>query len=145
MVKLIKVRELLQEIEREQGIVTPSEVVKRAVSPKSPIHSLFEWDDSEAARSYRLWQARQLITRVTVEVDGSEINDYHNIRVEINGQQQQGYVSAERIVSDERLHEQVVETALQEIKYWQNKYSTIKQLGLIINKKELSNLERKIK
>jgi hypothetical protein len=49
------------------GVLRPEDVVSFAADPDTELHSRFEWDDTEAAQQYRLWQARQLI-RVTVTV-----------------------------------------------------------------------------
>lgn len=41
-------------------------VVTAAAKPRSPLHSYFEWDDIQAARQYRLDQARHLIRAVII-------------------------------------------------------------------------------
>lgn len=41
--------------------LTPEMVVAAAAAKSSPLHKFFEWNDSEAAKKYRLQQARQLI------------------------------------------------------------------------------------
>lgn len=46
----------------QDGSITPEEVVTAAASLTSPIHPLFEWDDSKAAHAHRLSQARRVIT-----------------------------------------------------------------------------------
>jgi hypothetical protein len=51
---------------RAGGELTPAFVVEDARRPKSPLHSLFEWDDGEAAAEYRLHQARGVIRSVVV-------------------------------------------------------------------------------
>ena len=48
------------------GELTPAAVVNDARSPGSPLHSYFEWSDTEAAEQYRLHQARNLIRSVVV-------------------------------------------------------------------------------
>lgn len=48
------------------GELTPEAVVADAHHPTSPLHPLFEWNDSEAARQHRLAQARALIRSVVV-------------------------------------------------------------------------------
>lgn len=53
---------------RNNGVLTPDDVVKDARSETSPLHPYFTWDDSEAANQYRLDQARLLIRNVRVEV-----------------------------------------------------------------------------
>lgn len=51
-----------------KGRLTPESVVADAKFNNSPLHHLFEWSDTEAARKYRLHQARQLIASVKVNV-----------------------------------------------------------------------------
>lgn len=43
-------------------------LVKEARKSSSPIHSLFEWDNTRAAQEYRLLQARVMIASLRVEV-----------------------------------------------------------------------------
>lgn len=49
---------------REDGAVGPEQLVERAKPVESPIHNLFEWDDTAAGEKYRLEQARLYIARV---------------------------------------------------------------------------------
>jgi hypothetical protein len=47
---------------------TPEELVKASRSPKAPTHGLFEWNDSAAARAFRLVQARVIVASLQVEI-----------------------------------------------------------------------------
>ena len=47
---------------------TPEELVKASRSVKAPTHSLFEWNDSAAAREFRLVQARVIVASLQVEI-----------------------------------------------------------------------------
>jgi hypothetical protein len=49
--------------------LTPDAVLDAARDPNSTLHSRFNWDDQEAAESYRRGQARDLIQSFTVEVE----------------------------------------------------------------------------
>jgi len=49
------------------GALSPAAVVEAARPNNSPIHDQFVWDDTEAAKRYRLQQASELL-RVTVEL-----------------------------------------------------------------------------
>lgn len=49
------------------GRLSPDIVVAAAIDPTSPLHSKFEWDDTEAAKEHRRNQARALIRSVRVE------------------------------------------------------------------------------
>jgi hypothetical protein len=57
----------IRELEKE-GRLSPNDVVDEAANPDSPLHTYFEWDDTEGARKYRLLQARTLIRTIKVEV-----------------------------------------------------------------------------
>jgi hypothetical protein len=48
------------------GELTPETVVADAWDPASPLHPLFEWNETEAAHQYRLSQARGIIRAVVV-------------------------------------------------------------------------------
>ncbi len=52
---------------RNRGKLAPSDVVEFAKNPKTALHDEFEWDNSEAAHQYRLWQAQHVI-RVHVTI-----------------------------------------------------------------------------
>ena len=64
----------------EKGNVTPEEVVEFASDPKTALHSRFEWDDSEAARKYRVEQARQVIRAVVTVIEHHESGALVKIR-----------------------------------------------------------------
>lgn len=59
-----------EEIERIRvkngGSVQPEDVVDAARSKSSPLHAAFCWDDTKAARLYRLTQARNVLSAIIV-------------------------------------------------------------------------------
>lgn len=83
------------ELERiaDGGRLTASGVVRRARQKSSPLHEYFEWDDSVAAHQHRLWQARQLIKRITiVREEGAPAEPmYVHIRQQDQDQGREGY------------------------------------------------------
>ena len=99
-----QVRDRLEKIRsRNQGVLTPDDVVKDASSKTSPLHAYFTWDDSEAAHRYRLDEARSLIRNVKVEVTttSSRIAAPFYVRDPRVGPENQGYGSIAEI-RDER-------------------------------------------
>lgn len=48
------------------GDLTPEAVVAAASHPSSPLHAGFVWDDTEAARLYRLNEARRMLRAIEV-------------------------------------------------------------------------------
>ena len=61
-------RDVLQGLYDTHGELTPALVVDVAQDPAHPLHDRFVWDDTEAARRYRLDQASGLIRSVQVTV-----------------------------------------------------------------------------
>ena len=143
-----KIQQVRLEIERIRkangGILTPNAVVEAAENPKSILHSYFQWQDAEAAHEYRLWQARQMIARVTTTIKGKEFDEYWNAKVTVKGVDVQGYFTKEQVLSDENLLVKVIADAVGEIKYWRQKYQQIKDLQSIINEKEFNRVSARI-
>lgn len=81
------------------GRLTPSRVLERAANPESALHQHFEWNDSAAARRYRMDQAARLIMRVRVRVVPHK-DEPRLIRAVIEPQAPPG-PSAPRLVRDE--------------------------------------------
>ena len=69
---------LMKIAERDGGKITPAAVIAEARNPKSVLHGAFTWDDTKAARKWRIFEAQNLIRRcrVTIEQDGKEVETY---------------------------------------------------------------------
>ena len=65
-------RQVLQDLYDRSGFLTPELVVDTATNPNNPLHDHFEWDDTEAARKFRLVQAARIIRSVRVVVHRGE-------------------------------------------------------------------------
>lgn len=81
------VRRELEAIRRANGgVLREEDVVEFAKDPATALHSRFQWDDGEAARQYRLHQARNVIVRCRVAVVGdaeaTPIRAYVSLRSE---------------------------------------------------------------
>lgn len=66
-----KVGEALAKLTTD-GQLTPGTVVSAAKAPRHPLHPYFEWDDTKAAKAFRLDQARALIRSIRVEDEDTE-------------------------------------------------------------------------
>lgn len=137
-------KQMLEEIETEQGIITPKEVLRRAQSVDSPIHALFDWNDTSAAAKYRLHQARLLIREITIEWQGAETKGYWSATIEVEEIPVKGYFSTARLVTDKAIYNAVLKDAVRELKYWDKKYKEVQALGKIINKEELERIEQQV-
>jgi hypothetical protein len=66
-------RKLLEKMARRNGgVLMIDDVIMEATDESSILHSHFEWDDTEAAISYRRDQARTLIQRCRITVLADE-------------------------------------------------------------------------
>ncbi len=74
------VKQELLALETEEGILDPKSIVNKARSPKSAMHKMFEWDDTEAAERYRIIQAQNIL-RVFVVVNNIKREDGHVVEV----------------------------------------------------------------
>lgn len=113
------------------GVLLPSTVVDAARDAASPLHGQFEWDDSEAAERYRLWQARQLI-RVTVRmIKPEEPNSAARVFVSLSTDRNEsgGYRVLADVLSNERMRAQLMEDARIEMRAFQRKYSDLTELA----------------
>lgn len=75
------IRKILREIEERNNGLTAEAVVEAAKPVTSPLHARFTWDDTRAAREYRIMEARVLIRRfhVVPAEDGTKVREFHRV------------------------------------------------------------------
>jgi len=116
---------------RSGGVLKPESVVEFARNPKTALNSWFNWDDTEAAKEYRLWQARQVI-RVCVTVQESEeISPLRTYVSLCEDRGKDGYRLLTDVLSDEEMCEKLLQQALAEFKLWESKYRKLAELAPI--------------
>jgi hypothetical protein len=59
-------QEALEAIYRDKGRLDPEEIEQDARDEQHPLHGYLEWDDSEAARRYRVVEVARLIRSVHI-------------------------------------------------------------------------------
>lgn len=116
--------------EKHGGSLTPGVVLLAARPKRSPIHEHFEWDDTRAARAYRLAQARYLVhSIVTVyEGEGSKWTVRAFVHIE-NGES--SYTSMAEALSDVGLRQQVLGRAKKELEEWRRRYRDLEELAAV--------------
>jgi hypothetical protein len=116
------------------GILKPDDVVRRAKGKNNPLHKYFTWDDTAAAREYRLWQARELI-RVHVRIESPGQTFPTRVYVSLDADRQGvggGYRHIDDVLSDVDLRGQLLDQADRDFRYWEAKYSHLKELAAVI-------------
>jgi hypothetical protein len=104
------VRDALAKLEEDGGTLTPQSVVEAAKSPRHPLHACFEWDDSVAAHTWRIEQARGLIrsVKLVITVDRVEFSTVHYVRDPRVPSEDQGYVGIPNAQGDADLAQQII-------------------------------------
>jgi hypothetical protein len=95
-------RDVLMAIRAKRGALTAEIVVDEASDPTHPLHHRFTWDDSEAARKWRLHEAGNLL-RVRYKADAGD--DRADLRAfwvarDAKGQPTAVYEPIEEIIQD---------------------------------------------
>ncbi|RPH38323.1 hypothetical protein EHM92_00130 [bacterium] len=124
------ISELKRIADEHEGKLLPGDIVDEARNTRSPLHSKFEWDDTEAAERYRLWQARQLIS-VTVDYIGAD-KDSPLSRVFVSltpDRKDGGYRTIESVMSDKGYRQRLLDDAMEEMQRFQQKFATLKELA----------------
>jgi hypothetical protein len=125
--------ELVQIGEDHGGFVRPSDVVRAARLPRSPLHEFFEWDDSKAATGFRLEQARHLIRRVTVILTYGDEPISVRAFVSLVGDRGEGsYRSTVTVLGARETREQLLEEALAEMEAFQRKYRHLTEVAEVV-------------
>lgn len=57
---------------KKAGKLTASGILKEAEKKTSPLHALFEWDNTKAAHQYRMWQSRSMVKRLNLSIEVDE-------------------------------------------------------------------------
>jgi hypothetical protein len=91
--------------------ITPDLVVEAARDPAHPAHDHFEWDDTAAAREYRLSQARHLISTLRVHLEEEQMFVPVFVRDPDLPNTRQGYVQTSTLRND---RERALEVLVQE-------------------------------
>lgn len=118
----------LQAIYQRRGGLNPQAVVKWAERhPASALHGRFTWDDTAAARAYRLWQARELIVTIEVEYPDRRVRQVYVSPVQ--GRGTTGYVALVDVLSDKRKRDLFLAQALAEYERVGEKYHDLEELA----------------
>lgn len=107
--------------------VKPEEIVDKARDENTELHKCFEWDDTKAAEKYRVYQARQIVCHLIIR----EVNDEpqkREVRFFYKTDNQEGYKPVSYIMRNEDEYHKLLDRALTELKAFQRKYSTLKEL-----------------
>ena len=121
-----KVGEELEEIERE-GSIVPEHLIEYAQRHKdSELYKCFEWDDTEAARKYRIKQASIIVSSISVEIreEPKEIQKIY-FSVSDSETKEKTYKNINKILNNDDEYLQIVNKAKKEFIRCKEKYESL--------------------
>jgi hypothetical protein len=147
-----EIRKELETIASRKAGLNPSTLLAVAKNPKSTLYQYFTWDDTEAARKYREFQAYELIRRVKVTIETHDskeitIRAFWPVKqVEKDGTIDYGkrgnYLRIDDAFDDKEALKQIMENAKGELDSFSTKYS---QLENILGFSEVFSAIKKIR
>jgi hypothetical protein len=118
----------LAALARAHRRLRPSDVLDAAQAESSALHKFFNWDDTEAARLYRLEQASVVIRCLVTVLPGS---DERPVRayVALSSSPDRGYEPIERVLGNKTKRETLLQDALRDLRRLEDKYKTLSELA----------------
>lgn len=135
------IKAALKKLERN-GMLRPDAVVEAARDVKSPLHTFFTWDDSEAAKKWREEQARQLIRSVKIEVNAgvpTEIRAY--VSLPADRENGGGYRPIQEVMNSEFMRRQLAEDINRKVQSWEKQAAII---GAIVDFSPMREIAQKV-
>lgn len=143
------VKQTLEEIREKCGGVLTEEAVVKAARPKDhPLHNRFTWDNTEAAKLWRLEQARALIRSVYVTIEPRKdspilVRAYASLPTDRKGEG--GYRAIQDVLSNKQQRRELFTTALAELEALRKRYSNLKELTPVFEALDRVQARRAIK
>lgn len=113
------------------GELTPRAVVETARNPRNALHQFFEWDDSKAAESYRLDQARTVIRCIHAEDDDAS-EGHAPAFVSISDKGGTSYRTLDAVKNSADLQARVLAQAERDLEAFQKRYTALEEVCAIV-------------
>ncbi len=132
-----------EKVEKKYGELNSKNVLESARPTKSPIHSLFEWNDTQAAEKYRLEQASKLIVNLSVEVQTEDKKPLIcRAFVNVSEKKSGSFINIESAFKSEETKDIVYKRALQELQAFEQKYKNLELFADLFS--EIDSLVEKV-
>jgi len=121
-----EVRDLKDEFDE----IVPEDVVKRARPKRSPMHKLFEWDDSIAGEKYREEQARYVLRVCRVQYADKQgkpktVRAFPVVETRKDESRRNVFVPIEDITHDYDRQDEILNRALHSLVDWRRKWREV--------------------
>ena len=119
---------------------SPQQIIEAAMDPQHVLHDEFEWDDTKAARLYRLEQARYLVRAIKVEYEQAALHPEKDVRIittrAFSHTKSGGYRPTLEVLEDDELRKELLDNALRALKQFTAKYAILTELSELIPEME---------
>ena len=119
----------LDRIYQKDGELNPADIVDESRPDYAPLHPCFEWDDAKAAEKYREHQAGNIVRNITVVCDTQE--EPQNVRAFVRVQSTYQPMNIE--LQDVDKTQELLQSALRELKAFRDKYKTLVSLAPVMS------------
>lgn len=120
----------LESVARKHGGMLPARaVVDFARDPETALHSMFDWDDTEAAENWRVHQARNIIASVTIEPRPNVVIRAWCSLPSDRGGDSPAYRPTMRVMSDADLRAQLLASVKDELGRLRHKHANLSELA----------------
>ena len=130
-------KEIIRLKEKNNDFVSPELLVESAKKTTSELHPLFNWDDTDAARQYRLSQASHVLR--SIEVIYIENPKRPTRAFEIAYRKRSGdpktvtlYATSEEVAADPDVHARLVAEAVRGLIAWRNRYQALNEMRNLV-------------
>jgi hypothetical protein len=132
-------QELVRLADGHGGYLSPDTVVEAAADPASVLHDRFTWDDTEAARRFRLVQAGMMLRQIRVtimrpalaaETPGTHVIEVRQFQSDPNarGNGNGSYARVEALIGDEEKRKSLLESVVGELRGIRKRYDELTEL-----------------
>lgn len=115
----------------DEGRLNAASLVEEAKDEESPIHDMFEWDDSIAARNWREFQASKIIRSIEYVVDDKPVRYFSSVAPN-------HYMITENAMSAEDTRAILLASAKRELEAFTRKYARLEELADFIQAAKLA-------
>lgn len=127
------------EASKVDGDVSLQTLVDRAKPAKAPLHDEFTWKNSEAANSWRLYEARKVVQSVeVVHEQGNVTRAYESVVVDVVStdpakptKTKHVFRSTDEIMSDPETRSDVLRQAINDFHALRKRYSGLQELAKV--------------
>lgn len=116
-----------KELERK-GSFSAEELVNASADENAPLHDMFEWNDTVAARMYRIEQAKKIIRSIVVVTEDRPIA-YR----QFSSVSSKTYMSTRTALSSEQTRAILLGAAKAEMERFKMKYKTLTELAEVFD------------